>query len=499
MNWPQLSPECSKVLAEAMKDALHSKPKDLFEHVAQKLQDRSGLDPAEFKARFEECKRKPRTYVLEESCPLGQDPIAWVPMRYNDDTILSTLRQRAAELTSDVLHHEPLEDTASFLNSACVAFPELTYLRDSAQELVAFQTLRSIYFGCSGCPDVVEHGLDDADPALSFRCGALVEFAREQLFEAASQNNADLDALIVFCILRILGDHGGFTKRYGRALSTPESAVLHAIENEPQSLPSYQRLAEGHQELIVSVLKIYFPLASLVSSEVAPAHFLQVKEALTQSEGGLAFFLAAIATEHMVKSRNILVTDEAVDLLRVGTENLASVEKYSASRAYELFLKKRAERHAWRLVKDDYMQRAIVRLCCFAGQEDDHAWSEVMKTVDDLPHHEKDVLKTELGRKDGLTWSPVYVPLGGSALLIEASANRQLTLRSAVRLLIRVFEDAARTFDRVLNQRMVKLRLEGFAMRARTYTGGGPFEDIPFRFEELGPGLVAVHMAGEGS
>mmetsp|Transcript_107582 Transcript_107582/g.286299 ORF Transcript_107582/g.286299 Transcript_107582/m.286299 type:complete len:495 (-) Transcript_107582:133-1617(-) len=491
MNWPQLSPETSQAIADALKDVARSKPKDLFKHVAQQLQDRSGLEPAAFEAHFEECKRQPRLYVLEERCPAGQDPFAWVKMRYNDDTILSILHKRALEFVTDILHEDGADDTKTFLNRACAAFPELLYLKDSPEELVAFQTVRAIFLGCSG--QEVESLLEDADPQLSFRCTALIEAAREQLLEPLRDPDS-LDVLILCCVLRIVGGNAAFQKRYGGGETTPELAMLNAIEHESQALPSFQRLPEQKKELLVTVLRVQFPFDMLISLEATSAHFVEVKETLAHTEGSVAFFIGVVAAEYLVRCRGSLIADEAADLAKLGAQCLTAVEKYSAVRAYELFLKKRAERHSWRLMKDDLLHRAVVRLCCFAGQEDDAAWSGMQAMVSAFSDGEKEVLKAELARKDG---SPVYVPVGAGALLGLAASQDQYALRVAVKAIIKALEDASRTLDRLLShRRMVRLSLTELLARARERGSVAALEGLPLSLEDLGTGEVAVHVAG---
>ncbi|CAE7446481.1 unnamed protein product [Symbiodinium necroappetens] len=81
---------------------------DLFGFVIAELERKSTLDPNEFEAHFLECKRQSRTYVLEDRCPSNEDPMVWVPMRYNDDTILLKQQRLAHELWMDVLSVEAL-------------------------------------------------------------------------------------------------------------------------------------------------------------------------------------------------------------------------------------------------------------------------------------------------------------------------------------------------------------------------------------------------------
>merc|ERR1712048_726523 len=143
--------------------------------------------------------------------------------------------------------------------------------------------------------------------------------------------------------------------------------------------------------------------------------------------------------------RNSLVTDDEVDLARLGAQCLAALEKYSAPRAYELLLKKRAERHQWRLVKDDQLLRAVVRLCCFQRAQDSESWNNLRSIVEGMAESEKEILRSELGHKDGITDVPAFVPVGGAAFMSQVSQNAELGPKLGVQLLITIFQAAAKT------------------------------------------------------
>lgn len=495
------------MIADVLKGATHSKPKDLLEHVAQALQERSGFDPADFERAFDEAKRKPRTYVLEDRCPAGQDPFAWVPMRYNDDTILRTLNSRASELTSEILSALPLE-TKAFLDRVCVVYPELAYVRErpaervesqtsfAPVELATFQAMRAVYLGCSGADVECE----DETIELGYLCEALVADARAKVLKTEVTETM-MDTVMVFLLLRNLGTHEGFRMRFGGGQTEPEAAALHAIEQDISVLPSFARLPPDQKALVAAALQAYFPLDMMITSEVVPTHLLKVKELCAPLEGGVTFYICAAILDHLVRCRTVLVPNEAVDLARLGGECLADVAKHSAPRCYELYIKKRGERHGWRVVREDLSLLAIVRLCCFAGCEDTDAWSLMLSTVDSLPDHEKEVLKTELARKDGFFESPVYVLLGAGKFMEAATVNTSLTAKPALLLLARVLEDAARSFDRLaaLSQRTVTLDMRSLAPLARDWVPGMiPFEETHFVFQQQSNGSVLVQFSGRG-
>jgi len=384
-----------------------------------------------------------------------------------------------------------------------MGFPELMYLRDSPDiELAAAQTLRALYLGCSGNANVAEQGLDDADSMLAFRCRPLVTCSRTAFFETTKKSQATVDALIVCSLLLLVGRHPGFQQRYGGGLRTPELAVIHAIEHEGESLPSFACLAQPQRQLVLAVLQSYFPLEMLLNGEVVPSHFARVKDMLVQREGGVEFFLSVLGVGHMVRCRTTIVSDADVELVTLAASCLAAVGKYTAVRAYELLLKKRAASHSWRLVRDDFLHRAIIRLCCFRGSEEDDAWKEMTDAVNSFgdasfEHH---VLKMEIGQKDGISEVPVYVLHGAGALMAAAGANPDVGLQSAITAICRSIDDATKCFGKGLgvNHKVVKLHLESLAARAAQYKAGAgsPFADTPLQLEEIGAGQIAVRIPG---
>jgi hypothetical protein len=371
MNWPPLSQECSEAIADCLKTVVSEKPDDLLQFVANRLSEKSGVNPKDFEEHFEECKRKPRNYVLEDQCPLDQDPLSWVPMRYNDDTIFESLRSKSGQLACDILtENQPYPyDTPEMVNLAKSAFPEIAYMRGSSEEKTALRILRALYLGTSGNDSVLDTGLRDDDPMLSFSGHSIMVWLRSILRQNIQAEDI-WEAVFITCMLRILGGHAGFKQKFGGGLEDPDKAILHALENEIESLPSFQRLPEHFQAIIEVVLQSAFPFQSVITTEVLPAQFAKVKEDVSVHEYGLGFFLSVLVLEHAVKCSNILgdMDDADLDVIRLGAQSIMAIEKHPAPKAYELFLKKRAERVEWRLTKDDYLQRATVRLLGLGAQ-----------------------------------------------------------------------------------------------------------------------------------
>merc|ERR1712072_582263 len=122
----------------------------------------------------------------------------------------------------------------------------------------------------------------------------------------------------------------------------------------------------------------------------------------------------------------------------------------------------------------------------------------MIAAVEGLGNFENEILKAELGQKDGLAEVPVYVLCGAGALMGNAGANPDVGLQQAVTALCRAVDEATKSFGKVLNHKVVKLRLENLAARAAQYKAGGgsPFADTPFTLEEVGAGEVAVKVPG---
>eukprot|EP00971_Amphidinium_carterae_P033447 658797-Amphidinium_carterae.1 len=356
MNWPTLSQECTDAIAAALRDVVNVKPRNPLEHVAKHLQDRSGLDSSQFEEYFNECKARPRTYILEDTCPPNADPYVWVPMRYNDETILGVLAQRVADVVADILSRDLVDNFKDMLPKADAAFPEIAYLRGSPEALLFAQTFRALYLVTSGCPMVLE-SLDDEDPQLSFSCQRLVEWGRSQVHEMSRSVDWMVESLVVGCLLRVVAQNAVFQQRLGGSAMSPEAALLHALNTAPEALPSYTRLTEDGKRAVVSSLQVHFPIRLLFTTEAVPYHFQRVKDLMASFEGGLPYVLSVMTIEHVAHLRTAKVSDAEVDIKRLCIQSLVAVDKRPAQRAYDILLKKRAERQAWRLVRDDYLMR----------------------------------------------------------------------------------------------------------------------------------------------
>lgn len=398
---------------------------------------------------------------------------------------------------SDILAKEPVMQFEQLTDTLQVAYPELAYLRDSGEQIFSMQVLRAVYLAGSGVSEwLLENALEDRSVVFSYRCQHLLANLRRFL-QPLGAGPSFLEGVLYCVLFRVLGTNEGFRQRFGRSCSQPEQVVLQAIEHERHVLPSFQRLSEKYQELVMATLQAWFPLELLVNAEAVPAHLTKIKDQLLPLEGGVEFFLCALALEHAARHRSADVSSETADIVRLAGQAIASLDKYAAPRAYELYLKRRAERMHWRLPREDHLQRAIIRLACAQGIEESEAWSEMMAAVEGLTDREKEAVQVELGVKDGLSEAPAYVLEGGGLFLAEAYENDQVPLESGVKMLARILEDASRTFGTSLKHKVVRLSLEGLPARARAFrVGDVGFEDLAFTLEEKSPGEVAVRVAG---
>jgi len=261
-------------------------------------------------------------------------------------------------------------------------------------------------------------------------------------------------------------------------------------------LPSFARLSEPHRQLVCAVLRSFFSMESLVATEATPADFSRVKELLGGVAGSMAFFLMFIGIGHAVRCRATLFEDEQVDVARLAVQCLIATERYTPARAYEMFLRKRAEKYQWRLVKDDYQHRAIVRLCCMIGVENSDTWNAVLAAVEELDEPVLEVLKLELGRKDGLTEAPVFWLDGGAALMQAAHKNASVGAKAAAEVIARILDAASHDFDIAPSQKLLRLDLGQVVARVRNHDRAqGAFEETHFQVELLGPGAFIVRTS----
>eukprot|EP00928_Gymnodinium_smaydae_P098912 TRINITY_DN9308_c3_g1_i1.p1 TRINITY_DN9308_c3_g1~~TRINITY_DN9308_c3_g1_i1.p1 ORF type:complete len:502 (+),score=101.24 TRINITY_DN9308_c3_g1_i1:1777-3282(+) len=482
MNWPALTAECSSAVDEALRNAVREKPQDLFEYVAKQLSDKSGLDPTTYESHFEECKRKPRVYVLEEFCPPTQDPFSWVPMRYKDDTILSMLEHKALKVIDEILSPTPVPDLKEMDVAVIAAYPELMYVRGCAEETMACQALRALHFLCSASNnETLFPSMKDADAQLTFHCEEMVSKLRGSgLCGSVIKDSVLLDALIVCQMLTVVGGHEGFRQRYGGEQGSPADAILYAVEHEAKALPSYRRLNDLGKKLVVAALRGHVPLAQVIVGESTPAHHGVAKEVLLPlGEDGLKFFVASLMAGHILANRETLVMDEDAQLVLLAAQSFLDIERASPQRACELYLKRRAEKHSWRLIKDDHPQRALVRLCCLAKSENPEVWNSLQSAYLALDDASLQLLSVELGRKDGILDFPVIVPHGASGFVSGACAEGGAGAEAALQVLVKVLSIATGFVSG--NEKVIRLDFTGISecLSANGALIGVPFEEMP--------------------
>jgi len=495
MNWPPLTPECSQAVADVLKDVAQQRPKDLFGFVIAEFEKKSTLDPSEFEAHFLECKRQSRTYVLEDRCPANEDPMVWVPMRYNDDTVLKQ-QKLAHELWMDVLSVEELPTGKELFDRALVAYPELNYLRDSPAEATAAQVVRGLCLCCSGCPTALETSLEDDSNVLTFWCKGLLMGTKTSLLEPLALSQEDpsakiegIEGILLFVVLRLLGGHEAFCRYYGLSPEDPSAAAVAILTHTPEAMPSVKRLPASSRTLLLASLRAYLPFHMILGSEMIPWHMLELKESLVPCQG-LLFLLTALAVEYTASQRLVQVAPEIADVVRIVSASAPSIEKHSASRAYELYLRRRAECHQWRLVRDDFRHRAVIRLCCMAGTET-KAWEEIKKGVEGLPEAARGRIENELGLKDGVTSMPAFVLDGASQFMMQVGSNPHLDYQSGVHLLARVLEELAGKYDETAVPQL-QVQMSDLAAKAQGHDGSTPLQDLSFSVEEVGPTLLRV-------
>eukprot|EP00439_Symbiodinium_sp_Y106_P065923 s1908_g10.t1 len=387
----------------------------------------------------------------------------------------------------DVLSVEELPTGKELFDRALVAYPELNYLRDSPAEATAAQVVRGLCLCCSGCPTALETSLEDDSNVLTFWCKGLLMGTKTSLLEPLALSQEDpsakiegIEGILLFVVLRLLGGHEAFCRYYGLSPEDPSAAAVAILTHTPEAMPSVKRLPASSRKLLLASLRAYLPFHMILGSEMIPWHMLELKESLVPCQG-LLFLLTALAVEYTASQRLVQVAPEIADVVRIVSASAPSIEKHSASRAYELYLRRRAECHQWRLVRDDFRHRAVIRLCCMAGTET-KAWEEIKKGVEGLPEAARGRIENELGLKDGVTSMPAFVLDGASQFMMQVGSNPHLDYQSGVHLLARVLEELAGKYDETAVPQL-QVQMSDLAAKAQGHDGSTPLqEQLPTPF-----------------
>lgn len=366
-------------------------------------------------------------------------PKVWIPV--SNVTVLKSLQTDALQLCSELTKQKMSEE--SFKGSIYKIYPELSYFGPSVTEQ-RDQTLCAMH-----CVLWLVSGNHEAfirsqppDRQLSRQSWAWIQdfwFAKRMKLTTPEA----LDAMLTFMAIHALGKveefREDFLKGYSRGMHDVALAAI--LEEQPEVVPSFHRLSNRYQRLIIDSLNVDFQFSQFLQGENTPANLVMVKEKL-QPHGseGLDFFCFRIFVQMCGKlgpkslSGSLFMDEANFRRCQPGMKALQQLRIQDGADAYNEFILQRGSKAMSRFASPEH--QALSRLLCLGEAYDTEDGRSLCDAFDELKEKERSSLARWLNG-DGVK-HPGYIMVYASLLLKNAKANASVGLVSALRMMIKV-------------------------------------------------------------
>eukprot|EP00929_Paragymnodinium_shiwhaense_P063871 TRINITY_DN31960_c0_g3_i1.p1 TRINITY_DN31960_c0_g3~~TRINITY_DN31960_c0_g3_i1.p1 ORF type:complete len:3687 (+),score=983.36 TRINITY_DN31960_c0_g3_i1:94-11154(+) len=263
---------------------------------------------------------------------------------------------------------------------------------------------------------------------------------------------ATLAAMLVLCAIYNVGKIKEFRKTFAPGFDDPFEALVVILQRAPTLCPSFAKLEEHLQTIILMALKADFNFGQFLQAENLPASLLIFQEVLgssSSSEGTvnvLGFFLFRIfATMCGILGMKSLEGSLFMDNMQYrnydnGLGVLQNVLNESAQSIYNRFLAQRAKAQELTFDTKDDESRACVRLACLARTFSPEESQDVSRAFHSLSSVDRWAL-TKFLNADGIS-ERGFLLYGAPQLMENAKVNPNIGFIDAMRMLLRVYEMA---------------------------------------------------------
>lgn len=266
-------------------------------------------------------------------------------------------------------------------------------------------------------------------------------------------------AVLVYCAIVAIGKISPFQKEFAPEATEPIGALTTIVQRHPNLVPSFQRLDEEQQDLILNNLKAqaHFNFGQFIQAESLPMSLAKCKDTLicpqdTQNQDVFSFFLLTVFMSLCailgVKSLNgslFMTENNYNNNFKVGLEALQRLKEEDAVTVYNGFLHKRAELAQVEFDEKCLQQKAIVRLMCLTRIFDKEKGKRVYDEFMSLEPEVRQEL-TEFLNADGLEQRG-FLLFHSPTFMCNAFDNVALSPAKAMRLLLKMYQLAHEAFQ----------------------------------------------------
>jgi len=375
-------------------------------------------------------------------------PKLWIPVR--NPAVLDSLRSSGHELAKDILKKQVSEKV--FRYRVGRSFPELSYFnsKSSVQRDQTYAAMLAVFWLITGQHSAFIRSQPEEE-ALTRKSWAWIQ---EWMAESVRLSTAEaLDAVLVFMAIHALGKIPEFREELAPSFDKHlhDVALAHILDTQSEVVPSFSRLSDKYQRLIVDSLRVDFQFSQFLMAENVAANLVVVKEKLKpHKDEGFAFFCFRIFVQICGKkgaqslNGSLFMNELQFQRFRPGLDALQQLRNTEAGPAYNSFLLLQGSQALSRFASRDH--QALARLCvmCADPGASDMKWGElVCDAFDELLPAERDTLSRWL-TADGIQERPGYVLSGAPTFLRNAVRNPAVGLIAALRMLIKIKETCQR-------------------------------------------------------
>ncbi|CAE7362340.1 Ripk4 [Symbiodinium sp. CCMP2592] len=361
----------------------------------------------------------------------------------------------ARRILSKSTGDEPL-DEEDFLGEVPNIFPEMKYFRKEEQNEYKRQmaSLLSVYWVCSDDYDSFARKQSDEEKLKEESWEGLQEWAKNKV----QMTPRRVAAVLVYCAIAGIGKIAPFQKHFAADATEPISALASIVQRHSVLVPSFQRLDDEEQHLILGCLKAHanFNFGQFLQAESLPVSLFKCKELVMSQEETMTnvfgFFLFTVFMSLCailgVKSLegSLFMTEEMYKNFKVGLESLTKLTDAESGDVYNGFLRKRAELAGVEFDEESptLEQKAIVRLSCLTRIFEKEKGSLVFEAFMSLPPGVREEL-TGFLNADGLS-KRGFLLMHSPNLMCNAFQNKNLSLDKAMRQLLKMYQLSEEAF-----------------------------------------------------
>jgi len=397
-----------------------------------------------------------------------------------------------------------------FMKKIALCFPELKFfvgdetVNNGSKRTIG--SLLSLFWVMTDSADAFRRG-QAVDDKLSDKSWAL-------LMDTMQRVSSELDFCgLVMCGLAIMliGRIPKFGEQLAPGVKGYKEILRHVLVNCKNVCPSFARMNQWEQNMVRECLTQDFDFEQFVSGEGLPMSLTNLKDLLQTPEevegppSGREYFqhfkvftLLELAGSMGAESLegSVYMTEQQFLKYNIG---MSALEKLLSPECTEQMvwvemLRMRAKKCEFNLDEDIPDTLALARIACLCNVSTPAQMALISTAWGDLDSSERDRL-TEHLTADGIRGKteakqrrpselrpapvPAFVLVGMPAFLECAWNNPEVGILSALRVMLRIYEDAITKFDGS-EEALVSIQLGQLSAFAKVFFGSVAFQDLPF-------------------